>query len=223
MKLKTRLLLFLLVVIIKLWLKTLRVSIIDPYPADEVAIFAFFHGQQLSLLKLIPKTRPKAMISLSQDGEIQAKLMSFFGISAIRGSSSRGGVRALLEAKKALEQAHSILMAVDGPRGPIEEVKSGCVYLSYQSQKPIYLCHVKNQCQSQLKSWDHFELPLPFSRVLISFERIDPPPRKEKKEGGNDLTMVPSMTSAQHLTAQLEEYRLEIQKRLKAQRNGTKE
>ncbi len=161
----------LILIIVKIWLKTLRVTLISPYDSQETAIFAFFHGQQFSLLTQVPKPS-KAIISLSKDGDLQVEIMAGFGITAIRGSSSKGGVKALLQSKKALDQNQHILMAIDGPKGPVYQAKSGCAYLSQLSQKPIYLCHVFNQHRYTLKTWDRFELPLPFSRVLISFERL---------------------------------------------------
>ena len=107
---------------------TIRVRVHGDQPG-EPGIIAFWHGNQLCLYGGLPKGLTVAPVSLSKDGQIQSGVLSSFGIRSVRGSSSRGGVRALLGLVRLVRKGAIALIAVDGPRGPIHVPKLGAFFL----------------------------------------------------------------------------------------------
>jgi hypothetical protein len=112
------------------------------------------------------------MTSASFDGEYIARIIERFGFSAVRGSSSRGAVRALLGMHKVIEQDHSVAFTIDGPRGPRYVAKPGPVLLARNTRVPIYCFHIALERAWVLKSWDGFMIPKPFSRALLRVGRL---------------------------------------------------
>ena len=161
---KYRLIIFLLNLLSKTW----RIQT-SGYAGDFTkGIVVFWHGSMLAVWKYFAKYQPVAVVSLSKDGEILSRLLSKWGFSLIRGSSSRKGKEVLEEIVKATSEK-LILMTPDGPRGPIYVMKPGAVVSASRSGVPIYLCGVKiNYKHTFIRSWDKFQLPLPFSRIEIN-------------------------------------------------------
>ncbi len=130
-------------------------------------IAAFWH-QNLAAALFAFSSRPHfAMASLSKDGEIAAKIVESFGFKIARGSASRGGKKALLEMIRTLKQ-ESIpgALTVDGPRGPLHEVKHGIIELAKQTGLPIFpVSIVASRSYIFHRSWDQFRLPLPFATL----------------------------------------------------------
>ncbi len=118
------------------------------------------------------------LTSFSYDGEIAARVVNWFGIEALRGSSSRGGVKALQQMKKALEIVPAVGLTLDGPRGPRRVAKPGAAIIAARSGLPVVpMAHVA--CSGwRLHSWDRFIVPRPFSRVICSIGTPIPPPEK---------------------------------------------
>ena len=173
---KTRLLAKLIAALIKLWLKTLRVERKGP-PLGPWGVVAFLHGEQLPLLLLRPiESALFAPISLSRDGTLQAEVMRHFNVSAVRGSSSRGALRALLGLERHLKGSDDVvlLIAVDGPRGPYGEPKPGAAHLALRANAPLWFCRAHCAKAWRLKSWDRFCLPRPFSRVSFNVTPLSP-------------------------------------------------
>ncbi|MDI6757476.1 MAG: lysophospholipid acyltransferase family protein [Endomicrobiia bacterium] len=143
-------------------------------PSDPVVIFAFFHGEQFVLYRGHHRRcggRGIAiMTSLSRDGELQNGILRRFGYETIRGSSSRGGARALIGMINALRNGYSAAFAADGPRGPAREVKPGVVYLAMKTGSPIVPLRVFYTRSKVLKkTWDMYRVPMPFSKVVIVY------------------------------------------------------
>ena len=161
--------------IVKLLLCSLRVKTIgDPF--DQSGVIAFLHGEQLPLLIHRPQKSPLiAPISLSRDGDLQAKIMHRFGIKAARGSSSRGSVRVLKELLIWLKNTEGfVLIAIDGPRGPRGSVAPGALYLANKLGLPLWVCKVSCKYAIRLSSWDQFMIPLPFAKVTIETRICEP-------------------------------------------------
>lgn len=112
------------------------------------------------------------MTSQSFDGEYIARIIERFGYSAPRGSSSRGGVRALLGMHKIIDQGLSATFTIDGPRGPMYVAKPGPVLLARNTRAPIYCFYVAVEKAWVLKSWDQFMVPKPFSRALVRIGKL---------------------------------------------------
>lgn len=154
--------------LVRLLLGTLRVEIRGAKAPSRPFIYAFRHGQQLSLLRYPRPDRVTLLASLSRDGSIQNHVMRRFGFEVIRGSSSRGGAAGLLALIRAARSGSSIAMAVDGPRGPEGVVKKGVLAVAKSSRLSILpLVSAASSRWCLRKSWDKFEIPKPWSRVVI--------------------------------------------------------
>ena len=148
---------------------TIRVHV-HSQPMSGPAIIAFWHGQQLCLYGGLPDGDLVAPVSQSLDGEIQVGVLSGFGVRAVRGSSSRGGVQVLRGLVRALRNGSTALIAVDGPRGPDQVPKKGAFYLAQRLKVPIY--PVMSTCSRYVsldRTWDRMRVPLPFSRIDVRF------------------------------------------------------
>lgn len=160
--------------LIRLLGTSLRLNVHDPHgtlarlgPAP--VIFAFWHNRILLMpylhQQVIPQRRLKVMISRSRDGDFISAVAARFNIGAVRGSSSRGAVPALLEAARDLRQGTcDIGITPDGPRGPRHSVQEGVILLARQSGAPVIPVHYELSHKWEANSWDRFQVPLPFSR-----------------------------------------------------------
>ena len=110
-----------------------------------------------------------ALISSSDDGEAIYDVFAKFGYKAVRGSTTRGGIPALKQLIKLLEQKTSVAITPDGPLGPPEKIQSGVVLLAKYSGVPIIPWHYEADSQWRLKSWDRHKIPKPFTAVVESY------------------------------------------------------
>ncbi len=109
------------------------------------------------------------LTSASHDGDMVARAMAVFGLGAVRGSSSRRGVAALIGLKHALKDGFDVCLTPDGPRGPRYVLQPGVIKLAESSGAPVVPVHVTFSSAFRLKTWDRFVIPMPFSRVEITF------------------------------------------------------
>ena len=107
------------------------------------------------------------MTSLNRDGEMIARCIQRFGYGAARGSSSRGGMRALAEMARLIRQGRDAGFTIDGPRGPRYVAKQGPVLLARKTGAAIFCFHIAMKRKVQLNSWDHFQIPLPFTPAVV--------------------------------------------------------
>ena len=139
--------------------------------SKEGFIFAFWHGellfQPLVFSKYSKDKKAFVLISHHFDGEIISRSMSYFGLYSLRGSSSRGGSRALLEIVRKLKDNNIIAITPDGPRGPYHSVANGIVLASQKSNAKILISKVIYSNAWELGSWDRFKIPKPFSKVTF--------------------------------------------------------
>jgi hypothetical protein len=110
-----------------------------------------------------------AMISASRDGGFLASVVERFGIQPIRGSTSRRGPQALLEATTWMERNYSIAITPDGPRGPVYRVQEGIIHLAQVTGRPIIPVSNFTRWKIRLRSWDRFQIPLPFARGQLYY------------------------------------------------------
>lgn len=137
----------------------------------ESCIFAHWHGDELAILHLVPIYNIATMISTSKDGEIMNSIILKLGGVASRGSSTRGGASALRGLIRLIRSGHSGSIAVDGPKGPLHEVKPGIFELAKLTGKMIVPMGILAKSKYIFKkSWNQTYLPLPFAKVLIFFE-----------------------------------------------------
>ncbi|AWI34931.1 lysophospholipid acyltransferase family protein [Helicobacter apodemus] len=142
---------------------------LDFIKANQTFIVAFWHGelfmQPIALRHFYKNRRVYVLISQHFDGEIISCLIKFFKIYSIRGSSSKGAIKALLKAIKKLQQQDLVAITPDGPRGPYHSIADGIVLLSQKSNKPIIISRLYYHNAWEFKSWDHFKIPKPFSKI----------------------------------------------------------
>ena len=119
--------------------------------------------------KLWPAQGLAAVVSASRDGAFLASILEHFGIQPIRGSSSRRGAQALLEATTWAEKNYNIAITPDGPRGPCYKVQEGIISLAQLTGKPIIPVAYKAHPKLVMKSWDKFQIPLPFAKCTYSY------------------------------------------------------
>lgn len=109
------------------------------------------------------------LISPSVDGEIAAKMVQSWGAVAIRGSSNRTGARALKDMYNTIvKDKVSPVTTSDGPTGPVHEFKQGAVMLAQLTQTPMLPIAYAASRYWELKSWDKFIIPKPFSRIVVA-------------------------------------------------------
>lgn len=162
--------------LISLWSRTLRIRFVNretPRGLEAEGknlIYAFWHGRQFLLFYTHRDSHIVIPASESRDGEIQAGIISRFGFGVVRGSSKRKGAQAYMGLMKALRTGKSIALAVDGPRGPVYEVKQGITSLAGKLGKPIVPVVMSAKRSWVLeKTWDKYVLPKPFTECVIMY------------------------------------------------------
>ena len=105
-----------------------------------------------------------ALVSASKDGAFLAAILECFGVHPVRGSSSRRGPQALLELAGWAERGYDLAITPDGPRGPRYVVQEGIIGLAQVTGLPIIPASYHLSWKFQARSWDGFQIPLPFSR-----------------------------------------------------------
>lgn len=145
--------------------------------------FAHWHGDEMVVLRLGPRYHCAAMTSTSEDGELMTRILRFFGFGISRGSSTRGGARALIGMVKMVEQGYSATVAVDGPKGPRHKVKAGIWLISKHAQASIIPTGVaKSSALVFHRSWNKTFIPWPFAKVIVSFGEPLPVPQNTDDE-----------------------------------------
>ena len=136
--------------------------------AGRRPIMAFWHGRVLTATYYFRNRGIVVMISENFDGEWIARIIESFGYGTSRGSTSRGGQRALLQLKREMEDGKPAGFAVDGPRGPARRVQPGVVWLAKLTGNPIVPFHMEASSYWSLGSWDRTQIPKPFSTVALA-------------------------------------------------------
>ena len=128
-------------------------------------IIAFWHGRILPGM-MFWKNRGIVVITSSNfDGEWIARIIQRFGYGTARGSSSRGGARALIQLRRDLAAGQPVAFPMDGPRGPAKVAQPGAVFLAGATGHPILPFHVEAASAWTLNSWDRTQIPRPFTTV----------------------------------------------------------
>jgi len=155
---------------------TLRIEIRDESGLSSGAlrgplIGLFWHNRMLMIPVIWRRMRtglPTACLtSTSKDGEITARILGRFGFEAIRGSTSRRGVGALIGIHRALKREMAVAIVPDGPRGPRYVLQPGAIRLALDTGCPLVTVAWEVNRYWRLKSWDGFLIPKPFSRLTV--------------------------------------------------------
>ncbi len=159
--------------IARLWLATLRVTVVADEGlqalADRPWVFAFFHGTQWPLLAWRRRRPSVVLVSWSLDGAIQARTLTMLGFRVIRGSTSRGGVRGLVAVARALRVGGvDAAFAVDGPRGPYGVAQLGARVAARAADGVLVPLGAAVASGTVFaRAWDRFSIAWPFARVVV--------------------------------------------------------
>ena len=132
-------------------------------------IYVLWHGELLPLLWTHRNRKVAVMISEHRDGELVARVARSLGFRLVRGSTSRGAARALLNASRELETGFDLAVTVDGPRGPAHTVAPGALVISQRTNAPMVPVSASASRSWRLNSWDRFMIPKPFARVTVAY------------------------------------------------------
>ncbi|MDA8016888.1 MAG: lysophospholipid acyltransferase family protein [Thermoanaerobaculia bacterium] len=141
---------------------------------ENPALLAFWHNRSVIAARVLwrqvqRRGRPLALLaSESRDGELVAGLARAWGMQLVRGSTTRGGQRAMWGLFKAIRNGASPVVAPDGPLGPMYEVKDGILFLSEASGSPIVPLGFAADRVWRIRSWDRLIVPKPFARVAVA-------------------------------------------------------
>jgi len=138
-------------------------------PNGQPVIFSLWHNR-LAISMLVHRRYPRrlaALVSASKDGALLAAVLGTFGVQQVRGSSSRRGPQALLEMASRAESGYDLAVTPDGPKGPRYVVQKGVIDLAQVTGLPIIPVTCNTRRKICLKSWDGFQIPLPFSRCEL--------------------------------------------------------
>jgi lysophospholipid acyltransferase (LPLAT)-like uncharacterized protein len=167
-----------LVAFLRLWGRTLKFEIPPADLAlfrlrDEPVIFVLWHNRLFAVPQLFRHLRPSkrihALISASKDGAWLAAFFELAGLGAVRGSSSKYGRQALHALADRLSAGDDVGLTPDGPRGPAYKLKGGGITLARKTGANSVLLGINYDRAWRIPSWDHFFLPVPWSRVRVSF------------------------------------------------------
>jgi len=140
-------------------------------------IMAFWHGRILPATFYFRRRGIVVITSENFDGEWIARIIERFGYGTARGSSSRGGVKALLQLARDMERGKPAGFTVDGPRGPARVVQPGAVWLARRTGNPVLPFHLEASRHWTLGSWDRTQIPKPFATVALAIgEPVEVPP-----------------------------------------------
>ena len=137
-------------------------------------IMAFWHGRILPATAYFRHRGIIVITSENFDGEWIAGIIEQFGYGTARGSTSRGAVRALVQLKRDMAAGKPAAFTLDGPRGPAKVAQPGAVWLAKATGNPIVPFHIEADRHWIANSWDHTQIPKPWSTVAIAVgEPID--------------------------------------------------
>ena len=181
--------------------KTLRIEWVGEENLESVrrekksVIYAFWHGRMLILTYSQRNRKIHVLISQHRDGEYIARIIHRLGFVSVRGSTTRGGSKALFEMCEKTAAGFDVGVSPDGPKGPGFKVHPGIIYVAQRSGMPIVPITSSAENRWNLSSWDRFLIPKPFSRTVIML--------------GKPIYVAPESTPEQ-----LEEKRRELEQRL---------
>lgn len=177
--------------VVTLVAKTIRYRIEDPHgflnrPDVRQTIFCVWHNRLALCVNIYRKfggIRTRApglagLVSASKDGALLSAIFARFGVQPVRGSSSRRGAQALVELNSWAERGYDLAITPDGPRGPRYVLAEGPIVLAQITGLPLAPASYHLNWKVCVKSWDRFQIPLPFARCDIRVGKIFQVPRE---------------------------------------------
>jgi hypothetical protein len=170
---------------------TWRIRLVNegPYRAEvnrgRSVVLVLWHGTMLPLLYHHRARHIAILISEHGDGEIIARVAERLGLSLVRGSSSRGGARALVALGQMLDAGYDVAMTPDGPRGPAQSIAPGALVASHRTDAPVVALAIAVSRAWRLSTWDRFIIPKPFARITIAYGTPSRVVADSPREAGN--------------------------------------
>ena len=157
--------------------REINAGLVRDFVSDRTknVIFVFWHNRMFFMtyfMKIRYVARGHKLLvfsSYSKDGEIMTRLESSLGTSVIRGSTSKGAIKGLINLLRKALTGYSPVITPDGPRGPKYEVQDGLLFLSQKTGFPIIPISWNASKFYRFKSWDSFMIPLPGARVTVTY------------------------------------------------------
>lgn len=137
--------------------------------AGEPVLFVLWHGRLLPLVYQHRGQGVVVLVSEHADGEYIARVIRRHGYGAVRGSSTRGGVKGLKGLVRAAREGHDLAITPDGPRGPAKQFKSGALVAAQMTGVPVVPVSAGASAAWHFESWDRFMVPRPFSVVRVAY------------------------------------------------------
>jgi lysophospholipid acyltransferase (LPLAT)-like uncharacterized protein len=195
-----RLAAILIYILIRTVAVTVRFRLADPFSLlnkapGEKLIYSFWHNRlalvailrRRYVLRFAPERRMAGMVSASRDGGLLARILEHFDIEPVRGSSSRRGGQALREMVSCAERGYDLAVTPDGPRGPCYTVQDGVISTAQLTGLPIVPVSYYLNWKIRPKSWDRFQVPLPFARCEITVGKMMRVPREATEAEREEL------------------------------------
>ena len=136
-------------------------------PPDGPVVLAMWHGELLPLVWALRGRGVAPLVSTHADGEVIARIVQRLGFAPIRGSSSRGGARALIEASRRLDAGATVAFTTDGPRGPRRQSAPGALAAAARSGLAVVPMGALASRFWRFNSWDRFVVPKPFAVITV--------------------------------------------------------
>ena len=130
-------------------------------------VMAFWHGRILPATFYFRRRGIVVITSENFDGEWIARIIERFGYGTARGSTSRGGLKAMLQLVRDMDQGRPAGFTLDGPRGPALVAQPGAIWLARTTENPVLPFHLEPSRAWALRSWDRTQIPKPFSTVAL--------------------------------------------------------
>lgn len=184
----------------RVWFSSCRLQVQESHHIDDVSsrgagIAVFWHYSFAYLFHHLRRFPAAVMVSASRDGEYIAEVAKLMGHTPLRGSSNRGGVKALRAMVNEVKHGRNAGIVADGSKGPARRVQPGCILVAAKSGRPIIPMVWAADRYLAFNSWDRTVLPMPFSRIVLRY--------------GEPLTVDAKVTSEE-----VEQYRLELELRM---------
>jgi len=149
------------------WIRDEQAGVIESGSGNY--IYAIWHSRQVFLIYSHRFRNICALVSQSKDGEYMARLLACFGFDTVRGSTSKGGTAAMLGLLDKTTAGQHPVITPDGPRGPQRNVQSGVLLLAQKTGFPVLPVSCGLSRKITFRSWDMFQLPLPFGKAVVIY------------------------------------------------------
>jgi lysophospholipid acyltransferase (LPLAT)-like uncharacterized protein len=168
----------------------------DARAAGQRVIFTLWHGELLPLLWQHRGENVAIVISEHRDGEIIARIAESLGYATVRGSSSRGGSRALIGLMREIEAGRDGAITPDGPRGPARVFAPGVAVAAQRTGALIQPIRAASSSAWRLRSWDRFLIPKPFAVVQVSYGPLTPVIAASPREAAEQVAALQAILDA---------------------------